>query len=74
MFRFPPQTSNGVLKLVTVKEISLAAAKKEDLDEAGKKRELEWQRAAVKEALSTFFLGENWNGWLTAIYSCCQVC
>lgn len=49
VFRFPAQACKGVAKLVTVKDIS--PVKKTSDDEAGQKREIEWERAAVKEAL-----------------------
>lgn len=49
MFRFPQAACRGVAKLVTVKDIS--PIKKAPSDEAGQKREIEWERAAVKEAL-----------------------
>lgn len=51
LFKFPTAGSKGILKNVTVKLLSEPKPSKGS-DEAGQKREVEWQRAAVKEALA----------------------
>lgn len=51
LFRFPSAGSKGILKNVTVKLLSEPKPSKGS-DETGQKREVEWQRAAVKEALA----------------------
>lgn len=50
VFRFPQQACKGVAKLITVKDIS-PVKKATNANETGQKREIEWERAAVKEAL-----------------------
>lgn len=54
LYKFPAGASKGVLKAVTVKAVSEGNNGGEG---TGEKRELEWKRAAVKEALSKCYFG-----------------